>query len=235
VSNGPTILIVDDDRSITRSLERALGLEGYRVTSVAAGEPAVEAIQREAFDLLVLDLGLPDIDGIEVCRRVRSDFPSPIIMLTARDETNDRVIGLDSGADDYVIKPFALEELLARIRALLRRHQQRPDSDADVLVYQDLSLDDASREVRRGERRIELSATEFALLRFFLANPRQVFSREVLLDRVWDSGGGESNVADVYIGYLRVKLEAGGEPRLIQTVRGVGYVLRETGDPSSSA
>src|SRR6266511_472243 len=199
------ILVVDDDTAVRESLGRALRLEG---------------------DLVVLDGLMPNIDGLEVCRRLRrAGSRVPVLMLTARDEVTDRVAGLDAGADDYVVKPFALAELLARVRALLRRSA---DEAVDVLRFGDLELDPATREVRRDGDPIELTRTEFALLELFLLNPRQVLTRSIIFERVWgyDFGFG-SNSLDVYIGYLRRKTEAGGKPRLIQTIRGVGYALRE--------
>ncbi len=222
------VLLVDDDPAIVSSLRRALRLEGYEVDSRGHGLEAVEAIRQDPWDLVVLDIGLPGIDGIEVCRRVRAaSLPVSILMLTARDEMADRVLGLDTGADDYLVKPFALEELLARVRAILRRRDLGEGPVDHVLAFADLRMVPATREVERGGRRIELTATEFQLLQFFLEHPRQIFSRDILLDRVWGyPGGTETNVVDVYIGYVRSKL---GEPRLIQTVRGMGYVLREEG------
>lgn len=222
------ILLVDDDPSIVSSLRRALRLEGYEVDSRGHGLEAVEALRQEPWDLVILDIGLPGIDGIEVCRRVRAEeTPVSILMLTARDEMADRVLGLDSGADDYLVKPFALDELLARVRAILRRKDLGEGPLDHVLTFADLRMVPATREVRRGDQELQLTATEFQLLQFLLEHPRQVFSRDLLLDRVWGyPGGTETNVVDVYIGYVRSKL---GEPRLIQTVRGMGYVLREEG------
>jgi two-component system response regulator MprA len=228
VDGSTRVLVVDDDRAITASLRRALGVEGYEVSTASNGTEALAALDGPPWDLLVLDIALPDIDGLEICRRVRARGDLPILMLTARDETSDRVAGLDSGADDYLVKPFALEELLARSRALLRRQRARAAAEDEILQIADLRMNLSAHAVERAGRRIDLSAKEFDLLRFLLANPRQVFSRDTLLDRVWGRDfGGESNVADVYIGYLRTKLEAAGEPRLIHTVRGVGYVMRD--------
>ena len=218
------VLVVDDDARIAAAVRRALVYEGYTVELAADGPAALEQVRHQAPDLVILDLMLPGLDGLEVCRRLRAEAQSsvPILMLTARDATADRVRGLDSGADDYLVKPFAYEELLARVRALLRRH-----GSANVLSCGDLSLDPSSHEVRRGQRRIELTAQEFKLLSYFLRHVRQVLSREQILEAVWDLGPGtSSNVVDVYVGYLRGKLEAGGEPRLLHTLRGVGYVLR---------
>jgi len=222
------VLVVDDDSAVRNSLRRALQLEDYDVELAADGAEALVRIQSPdaAPDAIVLDVLMPVMDGLEVCRRVRRmGNQVPILMLTARDEIRDRVAGLDAGADDYVMKPFALEELLARLRALLRR---TTNGVVDVLRFSDLELNPATHEVRRGGDEIELTRTEFALLELFLVNPRQVLSRSIIFERVWgyDFGFG-SNSLDVYIGYLRRKTEAGGKPRLIQTVRGVGYALRE--------
>jgi two-component system, OmpR family, response regulator MprA len=223
------ILVVDDDAAVRESLRRALQLEGYEVALAGDGAEALERLDEPAgTDALVLDVSMPRIDGLEVSRRLRrSGNPVPILMLTARDEVTDRVAGLDAGADDYVVKPFALEELLARLRALLRRLGPG-ESEGAALHFADLSLDPVTREVRRGGTRIELTRTEFSLLELFLTNPRQVLTRSVIFERVWgyDFGFG-SNSLDVYIGYLRRKTEEGGKPRLIHTVRGVGYALRE--------
>ena len=221
------ILVVDDDLAVCRSIDRALRLEGYEVQTVASGGEALEVMASHAPDALVLDLGLPDLDGLAVCRRIRSDGDdTPILMLTARDGIDDRVQGLDAGADDYLVKPFALEELLARLRALLRR---RFEGEGGLLRSGALTLDLASREAHRGERAFALTRIEFDLLELFLRHPRQVLTREVLLNRVWgfDFDSGTNSLA-VYVGYLRRKTEAGGEPRCIHTVRGVGYVLRDT-------
>jgi two-component system, OmpR family, response regulator MprA len=221
------ILVVDDDLAVCRSIDRALRLEGYEVDTVASGSEALEAVSSSSPDALVLDLQLPDIDGLQVCRRIReAGDDTPILMLTARHGIDDRVQGLDAGADDYLVKPFALEELLARLRALLRR---RFESEGGVLRFGELALDLASREAHRGERAFVLTRIEFDLLELFLRHPRQVLTREVLLNRVWgfDFDSGTNSLA-VYVGYLRRKTEAGGEPRCIHTVRGVGYVLRDT-------
>lgn len=222
----PTILIADDDRKITDMLQRTLAYEGYQVVTAADGHEALAKAQAQRPDLVVLDWMMPGIDGLEVARRIRAAEATPILMLTARDAVEDRVSGLDSGADDYLVKPFAPAELLARIRALLRRFET---TDAEKpLTYADLSLDPATRETRRGDRRFDLSPKEFDLLHYLLRHPRQVLPRERILRAVWgDDFYGDDNVLDVYIGYLRAKTEAGGAPRLIQTVRGVGYVLRE--------
>ena len=222
------MLLVDDDRAVREALERALKLEGYDVDVVSAGLPALDQQLSDPADAIVLDLRLPDVDGLDVCRRLRAKGDrTPLLMLTARDAVDERVEGLDAGADDYVVKPFALAELLARLRALLRRHDE--DDSSEVLQYAHLSLDPGTREVRCGERVLELTRTEFALLELFLENPRQVLPRGVIFDRVWGYDfGPASNSLEVYIGYLRRKTEAGGEPRLIQTARGVGYALRES-------
>jgi two-component system, OmpR family, response regulator MprA len=219
------VLVVDDEPAVRSSLERALGLEGYRVELAADGDEALDAIEKAGPDAVVLDVLMPRLDGLEVARRLRRGGNTvPILMLTAREGVADRVAGLDAGADDYLVKPFALEELLARLRALLRRTGAEPGE----LRFADLSLDPSTREVTRGGRPMELTRTEFHLLELFLRNPRQVLTRSIIFERVWGYDfGPTSNSLDVYIGYLRRKTEAGGEPRLIQTVRGVGYALRE--------
>ncbi|HKP17130.1 MAG TPA: response regulator transcription factor [Gaiellaceae bacterium] len=219
------ILVVDDERPVREALERALRLEGYDVDLAADGQEALLSIARRGVDAIVLDVLMPVMDGLETSRMLRRrDDRTPILMLTARHEVSDRVAGLDAGADDYLVKPFALEELLARLRALLRR-----SSGGDgQLSFADLTLDTGTREVRRGDRDMELTRTEFLLLELFLRNPRQVLTRDVIFDRVWGYDfGPTSNSLEVYVGYLRRKTEAGGEPRLIHTVRGVGYALRE--------
>jgi two-component system, OmpR family, response regulator MprA len=221
------VLIVDDERAVRDSLRRALELEGYEVELAGDGEEALERLaQNGEPDAVVLDILMPKMDGLEVCRRLRREGHGlPVLMLTARDEVQNRVAGLDAGADDYVTKPFALEELLARLRALLRR---TTSGSGEVLRFADLELDPKTREVRRGGEPIELTRTEFSLLELFLLNPRQVLTRSVIFERVWGYDFGfSSNSLDVYIGYLRRKSEAGDRPRLIQTVRGVGYALRE--------
>jgi two-component system, OmpR family, response regulator MprA len=221
------ILVVDDEPAVREALERALRLEGYEVDLAADGGEALALMARRPPDAVVLDLMMPHVDGLEVCRRMRAGGDrTPVLMLTARDAVSDRVTGLDAGADDYVVKPFALDELLARLRALVRR--SLPDSDGQVLRFADLTLDRSSYEVKRGDREIELTRTEFHLLELFLLHPRQVLTRSVIFERVWEYDfGPTSNSLTVYMGYLRSKTEAGGEPRLLQTVRGVGYVLRE--------
>lgn len=226
------VLVVDDDPKITSFLRRSLALEGYEVVVANSGTEALRTVAGAPPDLMVLDIMMPDVDGLEVCRRVRAAGEEfPILMLTAKDSVPDRVKGLDQGADDYLVKPFALEELLARLRALHRRGQgARPANEPQSLwlQYADLKLDTASREAFRGARKIELTAKEYELLALFMSHPRQVLTRDTLMEKVWGYDySGESNVLEVYVGYLRQKLEAGGEPRLIQTVRGVGYVLKE--------
>ena len=221
------ILVVDDERAVRESLRRALELEGYDVGLASDGHEALEQLEDDAQpDAIILDVLMPGTDGLEVSRTLRRSGNSvPVLMLTARAEVGDRVAGLDAGADDYLTKPFALEELLARLRALLRR---TADGSGESLRFADLELDPGTREVRRGDEPIELTRTEFSLLELFMLNPRQVLTRSVIFERVWgyDFGYG-SNSLDVYIGYLRRKTEAGGKPRLIHTVRGVGYALRE--------
>ncbi|HLB18750.1 MAG TPA: response regulator transcription factor [Gaiellaceae bacterium] len=223
------ILVVDDERAVRESLRRALELEGYQIELAADGQEALERLEANGDgqpDAVILDVLMPNVDGLEVCRRLRRGGNRvPVLMLTARDEIDNRVAGLDAGADDYVTKPFALEELVARVRALLRRTSA---ADDQLLRFADIELDPGTREVRRGGDPIELTRTEFALLELFMTNPRQVLTRSIIFERVWGYDFGfASNSLDVYIGYLRRKTEAGGKPRLIQTVRGVGYALRE--------
>ena len=223
------ILVVDDERAVRESLRRALELEGYEIELAGDGGEALSTLEDdEQPDAVILDVLMPGVDGLEVCRRMRAAGNAvPVLMLTARDEVENRVAGLDAGADDYVTKPFALEELLARVRALLRR-TGTGDGGGEVLSFADVQLDLGTREVRRGGRQIDLTRTEFALLELFLRNPRQVLTRSIIFERVWGYDFGfASNSLDVYIGYLRRKTEAGGEPRLIHTVRGVGYALRD--------
>jgi two-component system response regulator MprA len=219
------ILVVDDERAVREALERALRLEGYEVELAVDGQQALLSIAGRGVDAVVLDVLMPVMDGLETCRALRRmGNRIPVLMLTARHEVDDRVSGLDAGADDYLVKPFALEELLARLRALLRRTV----GDEGALSFADLTLDPGTHEVRRGDRLIELTRTEFLLLELFMRNPRQVLTRDVIFDRVWGYDfGPSSNSLEVYVGYLRRKTEAGGEARLIQTVRGVGYALRE--------
>jgi len=220
------ILIVDDDTRITDLLRRILAYEGYSITVAASGTEALDRSLERPPDLVVLDIMLPGLDGLEVTRRLRAAGDHvPILMLTARDAVADRVHGLEIGADDYLVKPFAPEELVARVKALLRRTQEEQH---EVLRYVDVELDTGTRVAHRGAREIELSPTEYELLALFLRRPRQVLTREIILDRVWGIDfEGSSNVMEVYVGYLRAKLEAEGERRLIHTVRGVGYVFKE--------
>ncbi|WP_041939006.1 MULTISPECIES: response regulator transcription factor [Frankia] len=235
------VLVVDDDAAVRESLERSLRFEGYEVTTAVDGADALDAVCRDQPDIVVLDVMMPRIDGLETCRQLRARGDDvPVLMLTARDGLADRVSGLDVGADDYLVKPFALEELFARLRALTRRAALAaraagaggaggPGALADsVLRYGGVSLDQASRQVTRGERELTLTKTEFELLELFLSHPRQVLSRSMIMERVWGYDfGPTSNSLEVFVSYLRRKLEAGGEPRLLHTVRGVGYVLRE--------
>ncbi|WP_261558064.1 response regulator transcription factor [Frankia tisae] len=235
------VLVVDDDAAVRESLERSLRFEGYEVTTAVDGADALDAVGRDQPDIVVLDVMMPRIDGLETCRQLRARGDDvPVLMLTARDGLADRVSGLDVGADDYLVKPFALEELFARLRALTRRAAlaaraggpggaggpgAMPDS---VLRYGGVDLDQGSRQVTRGERELTLTKTEFELLELFLSHPRQVLSRSMIMERVWGYDfGPTSNSLEVFVSYLRRKLEAGGEPRLLHTVRGVGYVLRE--------
>jgi two-component system response regulator MprA len=221
------VLVVDDEPAVRDSLDRALRLEGYEVELAADGAEALEVLTSRDPDAVVLDLMMPRVDGLEVCRtlRARGDR-TPVLVLTARDNVSDRVKGLDAGADDYLVKPFALDELLARLRALLRR--SGAGAPGQVLRFSDLVLDPVAHQVKRGEREIELTRTEFLLLELFLLHPRQVLTRSVIFERVWGYDfGPDSNSLEVYVSYLRRKTEAGGEPRLLHTVRGVGYVLRE--------
>jgi two-component system, OmpR family, response regulator MprA len=220
------ILVIDDDPKIRAAIRRGLVYEGYRVSEAASGEEGLAKARERFPDLIVLDVMLPGVDGLEVCRRLReARDPVAILMLTARDEVRDRVAGLEIGADDYLVKPFSFEELLARIHALLRR---RSEPAGEVLRYADLELDVDAREARRGDRTITFTSTEYNLLLLLMRHPRKVLTRDVIMDRVWSYDfGGDSNVLEVYVRYLRTKLEAAGEPRLIHTVRGVGYVLKE--------
>ena len=219
------ILVVDDDPNILKVVQRGLGFEGYRVQVAVSGEDALVAARENEPDLIILDLMLPGVDGIEVCRRLRGGLNTPILMLTARDAVRDKIAGLEAGADDYLAKPFVFDELVARVRALLRR--AAPDGP-EILRLADLELDTGTREVRRGDRQIQLTAREYELLEFLMRHPRQVLTRDLIFERVWGYDFlGESNVIDVHVRALREKLEAGGEPRFIQTVRGAGYALRE--------
>ena len=234
------VLVVDDDPEIRDSLRRGLSVEGYAVSLAEDGAEALQTARDRAPDLVVLDVMLPTLDGLEVCRRLRMAEDSlPIVLLTARDAVPDRVAGLETGADDYLVKPFAIEELLARVRVQLRRREPARASAAGAreLRFHDLRLDTAGRAARRGSRHISLTTTEYELLRLFMQHPREVLSRERIFERVWGYDfDGESKVIEVYVSYLREKLEAGGEPRLIHTVRGAGYVLRteQPRDPEHS-
>jgi two-component system response regulator MprA len=224
------ILVVDDDRAVRESLRRSLSFNGYSVALAQDGLEALDVIASDRPDALVLDVLMPRLDGLQVCRQLRSNGDDlPILVLTARDSVSERVAGLDAGADDYLPKPFALEELLARLRALLRRTRTDESAESVAMTFGDLTLDPLTREVTRGQRQISLTRTEFALLEMLMANPRRVLTRSRILEEVWGFDFPTSgNALEVYIGYLRRKTEANGEPRLIHTVRGVGYVLRET-------
>ncbi|RXZ84206.1 DNA-binding response regulator [Paenibacillaceae bacterium] len=226
-----SILVVDDDEKITSLLRRSLAFEGYEVTTANNGLEGLKTMMSGEPDLLILDVMMPHVDGWEVAHRVRSGGSAvPILMLTAKDEIHDRVKGLDLGADDYLVKPFALEELLARVRALLRRKPDKLEANTNRLVFEDLALDLDSREAVRSGRSFELTAKEFDLLHLFMQNPRRVLTRETMMERIWGYDfSGESNVLEVYIAMLRQKTEAGGGKRLIQTVRGTGYVLKGEG------
>jgi two-component system response regulator MprA len=221
------VLVVDDDPDVREAVETALELEGHRVTTAGDGLTALKRLGQAEFDAIVLDVLMPNLDGFDVCRRLRTGGNrTPILILTARDSEEDTIRGLDLGADDYLVKPFALGELLARVRALLRRN--RPVGDDAPLWFAGLSLNPHTHEVLRGTRTIELTRTEYALLELLLRHPRQVLTRELIMERIWNYDfGPTSNPLEVYISYLRRKTEAGGEPRLIQTVRGIGYSLRE--------
>ena len=219
------ILVIEDETRIADLLRRGLTYEGFRVSTADDGHSGLTMARDDPPDLVILDWMLPGLDGLEVCKRLRAAGPVPIIMLTAKESVPDRVAGLNAGADDYVVKPFAFDELLARIRAQLRR--TRPQA-IEILHFADLTMNTATREVMRGNRKIELTTKEYDLLELFLRHPRQVLTREVIFDRIWSYDfGGESNIIEVYVRYLRQKTEAEGEPRLIQTIRGVGYALRE--------
>jgi len=219
------VLVIEDEDRIRQFLQRGLAYESYRVDVAADGATGLALARENPPDIVILDWMLPGMDGLEVCRRLRAAGPVPILMLTAKDAVGDRVSGLDAGADDYLVKPFAFDELLARMRALLRR---AAPSSPEVLKFSDLTLDTGTRQAFRAERAIELTAKEYELLELFMRHPRQVMTREVIFDRVWGYDfGGESNIIEVYVRYLRQKTEAASEPRLVHTVRGVGYVLRE--------
>jgi two-component system response regulator MprA len=222
------VLVVDDEPAVRRALERALRLDKYDVDLAINGEEALDRLAERPVDAVILDVMMPGVDGLEVCRRMRAAGDrTPVLMLTARDAIDDRVLGLDVGADDYLVKPFALRELQARLRALLRRTGDEDDA-AETVRFADLVLDPVAHEVHRGERLVELSKTEFLLLELFMKHPRQVLTRSTIFENVWGYDfGPTSNALGVYIGYLRRKTEEGGEPRLLHTVRGIGYVLRD--------
>ncbi|HWX95795.1 MAG TPA: response regulator transcription factor [Solirubrobacteraceae bacterium] len=225
----PRLLVVDDEPAVRQALARALALERYEITLAADGEQALDLLAQGSYEAVLLDIVMPGIDGLELCRRMRNAGDrTPVLMLTARDAIDDRVAGLDAGADDYLAKPFALRELMARVRALLRRGAAGEGEDPRPLGYADLTLDPVTYEVRRGTRELTLTRTEFRLLELFLRHPRQVLTRSAIFEHVWGYDfGASSNSLGVYIGYLRRKTQAGGEPCLLHTVRGVGYVLRE--------
>jgi two-component system response regulator MprA len=223
---GERILVIDDEARIAQFIERGLIYEGYRVNVARDGQSGLSIARDTPPDLVVLDWMLPGLDGLEVCKRLRAASEVPILMLTAKDDINDRVTGLDAGADDYLVKPFSVDELMARIRALFRR--VTPTSKPEILRFGNLTLDTGTHRAHRGERAIDLTAKEYELLELFMRNPRQVLTRDVIFDRVWGYDfGGESNIIEVYVRYLRQKTESEGETRLVHTVRGVGYVLRE--------
>lgn len=220
------ILVVEDEERIAQFLKRGLIYEGYRVDVAHDGPTGLQLARDQPPDLVILDWMLPGMDGLEVCRRLRAAGDVPILMLTAKEDVQDRVQGLDAGADDYLVKPFSFDELLARLRALFRRSQTA--SQPEVMRFNDLTLDTGTHRAQRGDRYIDLTAKEYELLELFMRNPRRVLTREMIFDRVWGYDfGGESNIIEVYVRYLRQKTEDQGEPRLIHTVRGVGYVLRE--------
>lgn len=222
-----TILVVEDDRRIRDLLRRGLIFEGYVVETAEDGETALRMAREKDPDAVILDLMLPGMDGLEVCRRLRNASGVPILMLTARDTVPDRVTGLDAGADDYMVKPFAFDELLARLRAIFRRH--RAEAPTDAVRFADVTLNPRTRQVYRDKEEIQLTAKEFDLLELFMRHPNQVLTRELIYEHIWNYDfGGESNIIEVYVRYLRTKLESGGRSRLIQTIRGVGYAMRES-------
>lgn len=224
--SNPRILVIDDDRMIANSLKRVLSYEGFAVRVESDGHAGLAALEEFQPDLVILDVVIPGPSGLEVCRRIKGVSAAPILFLSARDEVEDRVAGLENGGDDYLIKPFAFEELVARVRALLRRGGKTASA---AICLADLALDPETRSAARNSRQIDLSATEYQLLHYFLTNPRRVLTREMILNAVWGYDfGGESNIVEVYVRYLRAKLEQGGEPRLIHTVRGAGYIMRES-------
>jgi two-component system, OmpR family, response regulator MprA len=231
MTTGPRVLVVDDDPQLREALTRALELDGYQVATASNGAKALDSLSGGRPDVMVLDVMMPYVGGLDVCRTLRDRKDKlPILVLTARDEVGDRVAGLDAGADDYLTKPFALEELRARLRALLRRAASEDTDEGEQLVYADLVLDPTARTVYRGDRPIDLTRTEFALLELLMRNAGRPLQRDVIMDRVWGwESEPTSNSLEVFVGYLRRKTEAGGEPRLIHTVRGVGYVLRAEG------
>jgi two-component system response regulator MprA len=223
---GERILVIEDEARIAQFVERALIYEGYRVNVARDGQTGLSIARDQPPDLVVLDWMLPGVDGLEVCKRLRAASEVPILMLTAKDDVADRVTGLDAGADDYLVKPFSVDELMARVRALFRR--SAPASKPEILRFADLTLDTGTHRAHRSDRAIDLTAKEYELLELFMRNPRQVLTRDVIFDRVWGYDfGGESNIIEVYVRYLRQKTESADESRLIHTVRGVGYVLRE--------
>ena len=222
------ILIIEDDQAILKLLQRGLAFESYTVDTATDGRTGLILARDHTPDLVILDWMLPGLDGLEVCKRIRAAGSTPVLMLTAKDAIADRVQGLDAGADDYVVKPFSFDELVARVRALLRRAKPAADESGETFKVADLVMNTGTREVWRGNRKIDLTAKEFDLLELFMRHPRQVLTRETIYDRIWGYDfGGESNIIEVYVRYLRQKTEEKGEPRLIHTVRGVGYVLRE--------
>jgi two-component system response regulator MprA len=224
--SGERILLIEDEARIAQFIERGLIYEGYRVSVARDGQSGLSVARDNPPDLVILDWMLPGLDGLEVCKRLRAASDVPILMLTAKDDIRDRVTGLDAGADDYLVKPFSVEELMARVRALFRR--STPNSRPEILRFSTLTLDTGTHRAYRGERSIDLTAKEYELLELFMRNPRQVLTRDVIFDRVWGYDfGGESNIIEVYVRYLRQKTEQENETRLIHTVRGVGYVLRE--------
>jgi two-component system, OmpR family, response regulator MprA len=227
MADSARILVVDDEPAVQHALSRALMLERYEVALSSDGGDALERMAVGSYDAVILDVSMPVLDGLEVCRRAReSGDRTPVLMLTAREQIDDRVAGLDAGADDYLVKPFALRELMARVRALLRRADE--SEPEEMLSFEDLRLDRLAHEARRGERLLNLTRTEFLLLELFLRHPRQVLTRSIIFEDVWGYDfGSSSNSLGVYMGYLRRKTEAGGEPRLLHTVRGIGYVLRD--------
>jgi two-component system, OmpR family, response regulator MprA len=222
------ILVVDDEPAVQSALSRALTMESYEVAQAADGHEALERLGADPYEAVILDIAMPRLDGLEVCRRLRQGGDrTPVLMLTARGEIDDRVAGLDAGADDYLVKPFALRELLARVRALLRRAEEDEEGHEETLSFEDVRLDLRAHEAWRGERRLPLTRTEFLLLEMFLRHPREVLTRSAIFEHVWGYDfGSSSNSLGVYMGYLRRKTEIGDEPRLLHTVRGVGYVLR---------